>query len=80
MPNATNSRRELAHRATGGLEITLHWNPDDNSTSIDVHERTTEETISFAVPGHRALHAFHHPFAHLRQQDAAEAASHTPQD
>jgi hypothetical protein len=61
----TIARRELAHRVNGGLEITLFWNTDDNSTSVEVHQRSTDETITFAVPPDRALDAFHHPFAHL---------------
>ena len=58
-------RRELAHRCTGGLEITLYWQVNDDSTSIEIHQPATGETISFTVPPHRALDAFHHPFAHL---------------
>jgi hypothetical protein len=58
-------RLELAQRLTGGLEVTLYWHADDNSTSVDVHQAATEETISFSVPPDRALDAFHHPFAHL---------------
>lgn len=58
-------RRELAYRLTGGLEVTLYWHAYDNSTSIDVHQLETDETISFPVPADRALDAFHHPFAHL---------------
>ena len=61
-------RRELAQRRNGGLEITLYWHPHDNSTSVDVYETATEETISFPVPAALALDAFHHPFAHLGNQ------------
>jgi len=61
----THTRRELARRVNGGLEITLYWHPQNNRTSIDVHETATEATISFPVPADRALDAFHHPFAHL---------------
>jgi hypothetical protein len=67
----TIGRRELAQRITGGLEITLYWNVYDNSTTIEVHQKATGETISFPVPAHRALDAFHHPFAHLAPQAAA---------
>jgi hypothetical protein len=74
MPNATNSRRELAHRATGGLEITLHWNPHDDSTTITVHQPTSWETITFPVRRDLALHAFHHPFAHLAEAHAPTSA------
>ena len=62
------SRRELAMRVNGGLEITLFWDRRDNSTSIDVRHASTDETISFRVPPGRALDAFHHPFAHLGNQ------------
>jgi hypothetical protein len=63
-------RRELACRVNGGLEITLYWSAEDNSTSIDVHQIATEETISFLVPRDRALDAFHHPFAHLARTES----------
>jgi hypothetical protein len=63
-----SSRRELARRFSGGLEIALYWNAGDGSTSIDIRQSATEETISFAVPRDRALDAFHHPFAHLGVQ------------
>jgi hypothetical protein len=71
------ARRELARRVNGGLEITLYWHPDDNSTSIDIRHATTDETISFPVPADRALDAFHHPFAYLAEQDAAAWGSDT---
>jgi len=58
------ARRELAHRVSGDVEITLYWNALDDSTTIDIDEAATEETISFPVPGERALDAFHHPFAY----------------
>jgi hypothetical protein len=61
-----SSRHELARRITGGLEITLCWDSRDNNTSIHLHHAATEQTISFRVPPGRALDAFHHPFAHLR--------------
>ena len=50
-------RRELAHRANGGLEITLFWNADDDTTSIEVWHPETEETITFDVPRNQALDA-----------------------
>jgi hypothetical protein len=58
-------RRELAHRVSGGLEITLHWWVDDNSTSIEVRQPDSGEVMAFAVPPEQALDAFYHPFAHL---------------
>ena len=60
-----NPPRELARRLNGGIEVTLYWNADDNSTSIEVRQPATEETLTFAVARERALDAFYHPFAHL---------------
>jgi hypothetical protein len=60
------ARRELARRVSGGIEVTLYWSPEDNSTSIEVEERDSGELVlAFPVPRERALDAFYHPFAHL---------------
>jgi hypothetical protein len=69
--STTVARRELARRVTGGLEITLYWDPHDNTTSIEVRQTTSGETIAFRVAAARALDAFQHPFAHLARQEAA---------
>ena len=56
---------ELAHRVSGGTEIRLYWNADEDSTSIEVWEPATGELLLFEVPRERALEAFYHPFAGL---------------
>ena len=58
-------RRELARRVSGGLEVTLYWSAGDNSTSVEVSQHVSGETVVFAVERERALDAFYHPFAHL---------------
>ncbi len=60
-----HSRRELAHRFGSGLEVTLYWCAWDNSTSVQVHQSTPEETLFFTVAREHALDAFYHPFAYL---------------
>jgi hypothetical protein len=57
-------QRELAHRVSGGIAVTLYWNANDNSTSVEIFHAATEQTLHFAVPHERALDAFYHPFAH----------------
>jgi len=59
------SRRELATRASGGIEVTLYWNAADNSTTIEIWQPATEELLAFPVAPARALDAYYHPFAHL---------------
>jgi hypothetical protein len=58
-------RRELARRASGGIEVALYWSPLENSTTVEVWDAMSEETIVFAVAPERALEAFYHPFAQL---------------
>jgi hypothetical protein len=58
-------RRELARRVNGGIEVALYWSPEDNSTSVEVREAASPETLHFEVAPARALEAFYHPFAEL---------------
>jgi hypothetical protein len=61
------ARRELASRVSAGIEVTLYWSAHDNSTSIEVWDPASAETLVFGVPREQALEAFYHPFAHLPQ-------------
>jgi hypothetical protein len=58
-------RNELARRVSGGIEVTLYWSPSDNTTTVEVWQATSEETLVVPVPPERALEAFYHPFAQL---------------
>ena len=58
-------RRELARRASGGIEVALYWSPLDNGTTVEVWDASSEETLVFAVALDRALESFYHPFAQL---------------
>ena len=59
------TRRELARRVSGGIEVALYWSPLDNGTTVEVWDAGSGETIVFDVPPERALEAFYHPFAQL---------------
>jgi hypothetical protein len=62
----THTHRELAHRSGGGIAVTLYWNAEDDSTSVEIFHAATEQTLHFAVPRDHALDAFYHPFAHMQ--------------
>ena len=62
-------RRELAHRVSGGIEVTLYWSAHDNSTSVEVWHSASEELLHFTVAREEALDAFYHPFAHLHHDE-----------
>jgi phosphoribosylformylglycinamidine (FGAM) synthase-like enzyme len=56
---------ELAHRVSGGIEVTLFWSPVDDSTAVEVWDARSEERLVFGVRAEDALDAFYHPFAQL---------------
>ena len=61
----TTRARELAHRSSGGLEITLLWDSADGSVFLEVWQALTDERFAFWVAPEQALEAFRHPVAHL---------------
>jgi hypothetical protein len=56
--------RELAHRTSGGIEITLFWSKPSNRVTIAVLDTRSDEALEFEVDGSVALDAFDHPCAY----------------
>ena len=75
--DAYPERRELAHRVTGGIEVTLYWERSRRHDRRRGLEPATEELLFFEVARERALDAFYHPFAHLptRSEELAPGAA-----
>ena len=61
---AFTERRELAHRTTDGIEVTLFWGKPSNRVTIAVIDWHSAEELEFEVDGSAALDAFNHPFAY----------------
>jgi hypothetical protein len=61
----TEATRDLAHRISGGMEVTLYWCVEDDSIHIELRQPAPAESIGFPVARERALDAFYHPFAHV---------------
>ena len=57
-------RRELAHRAVDGIEVTLLWNRVDDTVAVEVIDHAAERVFEVLVPRESALDAFHHPYAY----------------
>ena len=57
-------RRELAHRTSDGIEVTLFWSKPSDRTTIAVVDTRSDAAIEFDVDGNVALDAFHHPYAY----------------
>lgn len=57
--------RELAHRVTSDVEVTLLWRKRDNFVTLRLVEVATGIEFEFGVPPENALDAFKHPYAYL---------------
>jgi hypothetical protein len=56
--------RELAQRTTGPVEITLYWDSCGDEVMVELIDRGGGASFQIFVPPHRALDAFHHPYAY----------------
>jgi hypothetical protein len=78
---ASTERRELAHRTSDGIEVTLFWSKPSNQVTIAVLDSRSHETLEFEVDGTAALDAFNHPYAYASTARARNlATTHVPAD
>ena len=64
--------RELDHRRSDGIAITLLWNAVTKAVFISVVEERDGTSFQFGVPPADALDAFHHPFAYAGYEQAEQ--------
>lgn len=72
---AFTERRELAHRTSDGIEVTLFWNKPSSRVTIAVLDTRFGEALEFEVDGSGALDAFNHPFAYAATRHAHHLAT-----
>jgi hypothetical protein len=58
------SLRELAHRESDGIEVTLSWDERNNRLTVSVLDTKTGEFFQVDAPRERALDVFHHPYSY----------------
>jgi hypothetical protein len=56
--------RELAHRATDGLEVMLFWREATNELTVSVSDERTGAYFELDAEPGEALDVFYHPYAH----------------
>ena len=56
--------RELDHRKSDGIAVTLLWNARTKAVYVSVVEERSGASFQFDVPPADALDAFHHPYAY----------------
>ena len=57
--------RELDHRESNGLAVTLLWYEDSNRVAVRVVDNETGEEFELPIAAADALDAFRHPFAYI---------------
>ena len=57
--------RELAHRESSDVDVTLFWRPEDNSLLLLLVEVPTGVVFEIPVRPEDAMTAFNHPYAYL---------------
>ena len=58
------SVRELDHRRSDGIDVTLLWRPSDGQVLVAVCDTKTGRAFELQVDPAHSLNAFHHPFAY----------------
>jgi hypothetical protein len=61
---APTERRELAHRTSDGIEVTLFWSKSTNRITLEVLDSRSGVRLEFDVDRHAALDAFNHPYGY----------------
>jgi hypothetical protein len=72
MTATATHRKELAHRDSAGIAVTLFWSADRTMVTVEVLDKRTDEFFALDVAPEYALDAFHHPYAYLAQVEAEE--------
>ena len=65
--------RELDHRSSDDIEVTLLWSARTNRVFVSVLERRTEALFQFEVAPAQALDAFHHPYVYAQGVELEDA-------
>jgi hypothetical protein len=62
----TTRRRELAHRSTDDVDVTLFWAREEGKDTIVVRVYDRQQDASFEIPSepYLALDVYYHPFAY----------------
>lgn len=60
-----NAKRELDHRESDGIAVTLLWDEDADRVAIRVVDSDGDQEFELEVAPRDALDAFRHPYAYI---------------
>jgi hypothetical protein len=62
-----STRRELDHRHSNGIDVTLSWCPTGNALYVTVHDEAGD-SFELRVGVAEALDVFNHPYAYAARR------------
>lgn len=71
-PRTAKPERELAHRASDAIDVSLHWNRLTNRVTVKVYDARSDEGFELEVDGRSALDAYRHPFAYATAEQTGK--------
>ena len=66
--------RELAHRESDGISITLLWDSESDRLTVFVDDRRTGESFELDAQPQNAMDVFRHPYAYAASSGRETAA------
>jgi hypothetical protein len=60
----TTTPRELAHRTSNGIEVTLYWSKQTDRLLLELEDTRSGECLVLEPEPERALDAFYHPYSY----------------
>ena len=70
MTTTITRRTELAHRASGGIDVYLFWHEPTSRVTVGVSDARGDDSFEFETDGRHALDAFNHPYAYAARAQA----------
>ena len=62
-------RRELAHRSSAGVDVTLYWHSALDELSVSVRDERRGDHFELRPPRYLALDVYYHPYAYADPED-----------
>jgi hypothetical protein len=64
-----SKRRELAHRSSAGVDVTLYWQSVLDELTVSVRDRHHGANFEIRPPRYLALDVYYHPYAYADLED-----------
>jgi hypothetical protein len=63
--------RELCHRSSNGVDVTLLWDPELDTAIVVVVDHQAGDAFEVEVGDANPMHVFHHPYVYRELELAA---------